>query len=281
MSVDRPRECGPALPLAGGVTVVSGAPATDVPPGAQRLSLAAGECCTLPAGSRWRLLAGLMGLLPGPAAPAQPMALLGPGHGLASGETCVLLALQPVTALVLGGPTAQAAALPGGWRTEARTLQWLQWQTAQWALCGQHHSALARAASWSLLASACAGPWTQAADGPGLPPAQRPPLHWQAELLRRGLGLEARDFAHIRQALSAAGAWQEEWSSAAVTSARSAADLAARAPSDAGVPLRAQPAALQRLACGCHRQLFTAWQASATASATLMPSTPADKMPPA
>lgn len=270
--------------------------AGDQPADAQPLNLAAGEHFTLPAGQVWGLHAGLMGLDNGPAPACGPMAVFGPGTCLAPAQALKVWALQPLVLRPLAGLSAP------DWRAQARALQWLQWQSAQWAWCCCQHTPVARAASWTLLATASAGAAApglgdaavQGAHGPlagpsavlhGLPPGHR----------ARALQWQRAAWQPVASAVSAArGSAQMQGGGRA--RARSAshmhdvqdpvADPLARGRDDLAPDLAPERVlghlpALRRLACGCHRQLLGALQASASASATLMPSTPADKMPPA
>lgn len=257
-----------------------------------------GQHRMLAPGQIWQVHKGLLGVQTAAAAPDIPMALLGPSGLLAPMLPVSVLALQPLTLHSQPWPPPLERMPPDWWQAPALNLQALQWQTAQWAWCREHHSPAARSASWSLLALACSQKDSAQRDAavsngsafvleqkrlhPRLSAA--PGLHWPVSALLQALGQTSAGFQEVIRVLGQAGAW---------LCCPPDTDAEGSAPMDAGSrPASGQgqhpqalvfgpEAALQTLACDCHRPLIEALQANASASATLMPSTPADRMPPA
>ena len=248
-------------------------------------------------GRLWRVHDGLLGLHASGAAADQPLAVLGPADLLAPMLPTPVQVLQPLTLYSRPWPPLPEDLSPGWWQAPARGLQGLQCQAAQWAYCSHHHSPVARSASWSLLALACArqvSAWPAEELPPACeeslqPPRLRPQLSvaggmpWQVSALQQALGHSPTVFEKVLQVMVRAGAWLD-WPShtAPLGGAHHEADASHQARD--GHPSHlvfGHGEALLTLACDCHRPLIEALQASATASATLMPSTPAESMPPA
>lgn len=288
------------------------------PARAQVWTLGAGERRTLPAGWSWCVARGGPGLWLEDVARAAPLPLVNAASVWLTPQPMTVWALLPLTLRgwpLVEGPNVLHAREPAltvaaddplasvagtaDWRGHGRTLHSLQLQTAQWAYCRHHHTPLARAASWSLLvqASARLSLGVQPVEGVHDAPSQASALagwsvqgarlqdgetaalsgmtdagtavRWPLAAVQAALGLPPSAWTPVLQALRDAGAW------------RLLPALAADGAGGEALVFLSHKQALQRLACGCHRPLCEALQASASASATLMPSTPADKIPPA
>lgn len=187
-------------------------------------------------------------LCPAPAAAGAgtgvPMALLGADGWLDHMPGVQVQALLAATVCELvWPPQAHTPAMARWLQLCAARAMALQAQMAHWADCRQRGPLPALAAAWSLHALALAGP-----EGP----------IWPAAQLQHALGLSGPDFDRVCGLMTEVGAWQ-------------------RTGQDVQWGERSQ---LQALA-GESQWPPAPMQALASASATWMPSTPADKMPPA
>jgi hypothetical protein len=211
----------------------------------QVLHLAVGQPCALAEGRAWFPLSGLLGVRGSLSAAALPMALVGAGSWLACMPGAQLHVLHGMTLCELDWPPSGQTPVMSRWLQlcATRALE-LQGQMAHWAACYRSGPAHALLAAWCLQAQYLAG---------------GEPLGWSWAQLQFALGWTG-------DALSRAGA--------------QLADCDALHLKDGTLQV-ADMARLKAAAGACQLPSSDGLAALASDSATLMPSTPADKMPPA
>ena len=204
----------------------------------------AGQAGAPAPGQAWFALTGVLGVRAAGAGTGVPMALVGADGWLGHMPGVQVQALLAATVCELVWPPKAHTPVMARWLQlcAARAMA-LQAQMAHWAACRQRGRLPALAAAWSLHALALAGP-----EGP----------IWPAAQLQHALGLTGPDFDRVCRHLTDCSAWQ--W-----------------AGQDLKLGERSQLEAVD----GVSQWPPAPMQALASASATWMPSTPADKMPPA